>query len=44
MTVIIAMNLVEKQIADEGVYVNTYGKITKNVQLQWSEIPSSVGK
>nr|CAD2202813.1 unnamed protein product [Meloidogyne enterolobii] len=29
---------------NEGVYVNTYGKITKNVQLQWSEIPSSVGK
>uniref|UniRef100_A0A914LKS8 non-specific serine/threonine protein kinase n=1 Tax=Meloidogyne incognita TaxID=6306 RepID=A0A914LKS8_MELIC len=27
---------------NEGVYVNTYGKITKNVQLQWSEIPSSV--
>ncbi|KAL3091633.1 hypothetical protein niasHT_024215 [Heterodera trifolii] len=27
---------------NEGVYVNTYGKIVKNVQLQWSEIPSSV--
>uniref|UniRef100_A0A915EJ97 non-specific serine/threonine protein kinase n=1 Tax=Ditylenchus dipsaci TaxID=166011 RepID=A0A915EJ97_9BILA len=27
---------------NEGVYVNTYGKVTKNVQLQWSETPSSV--
>lgn len=24
--------------------MNTYGKVTKNVQLQWSETPSSVGK
>lgn len=29
---------------DEGVYVNTYGKVTKNVILQWGEMPSSVGK
>ncbi|KAI1699141.1 CNH domain-containing protein [Ditylenchus destructor] len=29
---------------NEGVYVNTYGKVTKNVQLQWSETPSSVGE
>ncbi|CAD5233936.1 unnamed protein product [Bursaphelenchus xylophilus] len=27
---------------NEGVYVNTYGKVTKNVQLQWGEPPSSV--
>ncbi|XP_066518500.1 TRAF2 and NCK interacting kinase a [Hoplias malabaricus] len=27
---------------DEGVYVNTYGQITKDVLLQWSERPSSV--
>ena len=30
--------------ADEGVYVNTYGKITKNVVLQWGEQPTSVGE
>lgn len=30
--------------SDEGVYVNTYGKITKNVVLQWGEMPTSVGK
>ncbi|CAB3399969.1 unnamed protein product [Caenorhabditis bovis] len=27
---------------NEGVYVNTYGKMTKNVVLQWGEMPSSV--
>uniref|UniRef100_A0A915JRU4 non-specific serine/threonine protein kinase n=1 Tax=Romanomermis culicivorax TaxID=13658 RepID=A0A915JRU4_ROMCU len=27
---------------NEGVYVNTYGKLTKNVALQWSEMPTSV--
>uniref|UniRef100_A0A8C9U1T0 Mitogen-activated protein kinase kinase kinase kinase n=1 Tax=Scleropages formosus TaxID=113540 RepID=A0A8C9U1T0_SCLFO len=27
---------------DEGVYVNTYGRITKDVVLQWGEMPSSV--
>jgi len=27
---------------NEGVYVNTYGKSTKNVVLQWGEMPSSV--
>jgi serine/threonine protein kinase len=27
---------------NEGVYVNTYGKVTKNVVLQWGEMPSSV--
>jgi len=30
-------------IADEGVYVDTYGKISKNVVLQWGEPPTSVG-
>jgi len=30
-------------IVDEGVYVDTYGKITKNVVLQWGEPPTSVG-
>lgn len=29
-------------ISDEGVYVNTYGRMTKNVVLQWGEMPSSV--
>ncbi|KRX96578.1 Serine/threonine-protein kinase mig-15 [Trichinella pseudospiralis] len=28
---------------NEGVYVNTYGKMTKNVVLQWGEMPTSVG-
>lgn len=28
---------------DEGVYVNTYGRITKDVVLQWGEMPTSVG-
>lgn len=28
---------------NEGVYVSTYGKATKNVFLQWGETPSSVG-
>ncbi|VDL72129.1 unnamed protein product [Nippostrongylus brasiliensis] len=27
---------------NEGVYVNTYGKMSKNVVLQWGEMPSSV--
>lgn len=34
----------EKLFSDEGVYVNTYGKVTKNVTLQWGEMPSSVGE
>lgn len=29
---------------DEGVYVNTYGRITKDVVLQWGEMPTSVGE
>lgn len=29
---------------DEGVYVNTYGRVTKDVVLQWGEMPTSVGK
>ena len=29
---------------DEGVYVDTNGKVTKNVVLQWGELPTSVGK
>lgn len=28
---------------DEGVYVNTSGRITKDVVLQWGEPPTSVG-
>lgn len=31
-------------LSDEGVYVDTNGKITKNVVLQWGELPTSVGK
>ncbi|KAF2360775.1 Citron (CNH) domain [Trinorchestia longiramus] len=27
---------------NEGVYVNTYGKMTKNMMLQWGEMPTSV--
>ena len=27
---------------NEGVYVNTYGKISKNIVLQWGEMPTSV--
>ncbi|XP_014681370.1 PREDICTED: misshapen-like kinase 1 [Priapulus caudatus] len=27
---------------NEGVYFNTYGKTTKNVVLQWGELPTSV--
>ena len=32
------------RFTDEGVYVDTYGKISKNVVLQWGELPTSVGK
>ena len=31
-------------LPDEGVYVDTYGKISKNVVLQWGELPTSVGE
>ena len=31
-------------ITDEGVYVDTNGKLTKNVILQWGELPTSLGK
>ncbi|VVC24994.1 Hypothetical protein CINCED_3A014296 [Cinara cedri] len=27
---------------NEGVYVNTYGKMSKNILLQWGEMPTSV--
>ncbi|XP_066267346.1 mitogen-activated protein kinase kinase kinase kinase 4-like isoform X7 [Branchiostoma lanceolatum] len=27
---------------DEGVYVNTYGKVIKDIVLQWGEMPTSV--
>uniref|UniRef100_T1IWF0 non-specific serine/threonine protein kinase n=1 Tax=Strigamia maritima TaxID=126957 RepID=T1IWF0_STRMM len=27
---------------NEGVYVNTYGKVSKNIILQWGEMPTSV--
>ncbi|XP_073971521.1 serine/threonine-protein kinase msn isoform X16 [Rhodnius prolixus] len=27
---------------NEGVYVNTYGKVSKNIVLQWGEMPTSV--
>lgn len=27
---------------NEGVYVNTYGKVAKNIVLQWGEMPTSV--
>ena len=29
---------------DEGVYVDSNGKPTKDIQLQWGEVPSSIGK
>lgn len=28
---------------DEGVYIDTYGRITKDTVLQWGEMPASVG-
>ena len=28
---------------DEGVYIDTYGRITKETVLQWGEMPASVG-
>uniref|UniRef100_W6NHW3 non-specific serine/threonine protein kinase n=1 Tax=Haemonchus contortus TaxID=6289 RepID=W6NHW3_HAECO len=36
------MTVSEVYIFYEGVYVNTYGKMSKNVVLQWGELPSSV--
>ncbi|XP_075680776.1 serine/threonine-protein kinase msn isoform X5 [Dermatophagoides pteronyssinus] len=27
---------------NEGVYVNTFGKVSKNIYLQWGEMPTSV--
>ncbi|XP_063634551.1 serine/threonine-protein kinase mig-15 isoform X9 [Cydia splendana] len=27
---------------NEGVYVNTYGRVSKNIVLQWGEMPTSV--
>ena len=27
---------------NEGVYVNTHGKVSKNIILQWGEMPTSV--
>jgi misshapen/NIK-related kinase len=27
---------------NEGVYINTYGKVAKNIVLQWGELPTSV--
>lgn len=29
---------------DEGVYCDTYGKRTKDILLQWGELPTSVGQ
>ena len=29
---------------DEGVFIDTYGRITKDTVLQWGEMPASVGK
>ena len=29
---------------DEGVFIDTYGRITKETVLQWGEMPASVGK
>ena len=28
---------------DEGVYCDTYGKRSKDILLQWGELPTSVG-
>ena len=27
---------------DEGIYVNTYSEVTKDVMMQWGELPASV--
>lgn len=29
---------------DEGIYIDTYGRITKETVLQWGEMPASVGE
>lgn len=29
---------------DEGVYINIYGRFSKENVLQWGEMPASVGK
>ena len=31
-----------RKFTDEGVYVDTDGRLTKNVILQWGELPSSI--
>lgn len=31
-------------LSDEGVYVDSNGRPTKDIQLQWGEVPSSIGK
>lgn len=38
-------DLIEENICvvDEGVYCDTYGKRTKDILLQWGELPTSVG-
>ena len=30
--------------SDEGIFVDTYGKRTKDLSLQWGVSPSDVGK
>ena len=27
---------------DEGIYVNTYSEVTKDIVMQWGELPASV--
>lgn len=29
-------------LLDEGIYVSTYGRVSKNIMLQWGEAPTSV--
>ena len=31
-------------VTDEGVYVDSNGRPTKDIQLQWGEVPSSIGE
>jgi len=42
-TILVCLQLSLDCVVDEGVYVDTYGKISKNVVLQWGEPPTSVG-
>ena len=31
-------------VVDEGVYVDTFGDVVRDIRLQWGELPTSVGE